>query len=313
MAEVTSTTLALAINTIFQGGLLKTFYEGTPLLRWLGWPFPPAAGGNSTDWKLKYAGGAASIINEGDALPAPSNLTFANATISPSLVVDVRKITGHAQDFMKGAYFDGVKAEMEGGVSAVLHKIEEKCISQLEAAIDDDTSYAGNTRATVHSDAHVVAGGSAALTLAMLSECYETMQLDPRGVEFDPNDHFIFSSPEQGTAYTELGGTIVTGDAEAAGANMPYVGMQNDDVMDLGKLKHTLKYNNLPWVTFATATNTRVNFARRSDIMTEMFGNGLTIHPLGRVDDADAFEFRCHTSLAYKDPYRSALVEALTT
>jgi hypothetical protein len=317
MAIATSTTLTAAINTIFLPGIVKTFYEGTPLLKFLGWPFPQAEGGDSIDWKLNYAGGTASIINEGDALPAPSNLTFADMTVSPSLVTQVRTITGHAQDFMGQAYFDGVKAELDGGVTAVLHKVEEKCVSLLEAAINDDTSYGGQTRATVHADSDVTAGGSAALTLAMLSEMYETLQIDPRAVEYDPNDHFLFSAPEQLTAYTELAGIIVTGDAEASGANLPYTGMQGDAVMDLGKLKHSHRYNKLPWYTFATATNTLVYLSRKSDIITRLFHAAgqppIQIKPLGRTEDADSFQFRCHIGLAHRDPYRAARIEALTT
>jgi len=313
MADVTSTTLANAINTVFMPGITKTFYEGTPLLRLLGWPFQKAAGGDSIDWKLKYAGGEASLIDEGDTLPAPRNLTFANMTIAPQLVTAVSKITGHAQDFMGAAHFDGIKEELDGGVDAMLHKIEEYCVSQFEAAVNDDTNYGGQTRATVHADSDVTAGGTAALTLAMMSEMYETLQLDPRAVEFDPSDHMLLSAPEQLTAYTEIAtGLIYQGDDESAGVNRPYTQMAGDNVLDAGFLKHSVKYNNLPWFSLATMTNSLVFLTRRSNIITREFGK-LEIKPLGRYDDADSFQFRAHVALAHNDTYRAARIEALTT
>lgn len=309
----TTTTLAAAIKTTFEPGLIKTFYEGTPLLNFLGFPGRNNTGGDSIDWKLKYAGNAGVILNENDALPAAGNLTYADMTIAHILFVNTVEFTGHAVDAMANGYFDGIAEEMKGGVDGLLHKIEEKFVTVLEGAINDDTSYGGQTRATVHADSYVVAGGSAANTLANLSEAYEALKLDPRAVVYNPAKHFIFSAPEQVTAYTEIAtGHIVTGDAEASGSHRPYVTNQTDADLDAGMLKHNIKYNNLPWYEFATATNTLVTFADQSKIVLEQ-SRPVTIEPLAKTDDNTKFEISWHGGLAYLDPYRAARIEALTT
>ena len=308
----TTTTMSSAIASVFQPGLTRTFVEGTPLLRLLGWPFKPSMGGNSIDWKIQYAGHTASYVTEGDAYPAAGNNTYADATIAMQLIADSIQISGHAMDAMKGGYFDGVAAEMNDGVIAVLNKVEDYCIAQLEASIDDDSSYAGLTRATYGMAADVTAGSSGALTLALLSEMYETPKLAAAKVIYVPGDDIIVSAPEQVTAYTELGGLIVTGDTEAAGANLPYTQGSNEDVFDLGKLKHTIRYNNLPWYEVPGITNTLILRFKLSQVVTELF-RPLTITPLGKVDDTDKFAVTCNVAMAYKDPGRASLIEALTT
>jgi len=312
MAGATTTTFAEAIQTHFVPGMRKTFYEGTPLMNLIG--VTPSEGGNSTDWKLNYSGNTGYLYNEGDGAPAAGNLEYADMTVTPFSVQSTVQISGHAQDALKGGYFDAAMKEMEGGASAVMHKAEEKCVSLYEAAVNDDTNYAGKARATVHADSHVVAGGSAANSLANLSECYETLQLDPRGVVFNnPREWAILSSPEQATAYTEIAsGIIVTGDAEAAGANLPYNTAQTDAVMDAGRMKHTLEYNKIPWFSIPTLTNTLVTFTRLSDVLIEEF-RPLTISPLAKTDDTDKWLFTWRGNLVHLDPYRAARIEDLTT
>ena len=311
MSGATKTTLATAIQTVFQPDMVKTFYEGTPMLNFFG--TRPSAGGDSIDWKLNYAGNAGYIYNEGDAQQVAGNQSFADMTIAHIHFANTCQITGHARDAMKNGYFDGVKKELDGCMSGLMHKVEEKLVTVLEGAINDDTTYGGQTRATVHADSHVVAGGSAALTLAMLSAAYETLQLDPRGVQYQPSEWAWISSPEQRTAYTEVAtGLIVTGDAEAAGANLPYSTSQSDPGIDAGKMNKVLTYNSIPWVTFATSTNTLVLLVKKSNVLIEE-ARPLTIEPLAKTDDSDTVLMTWAGSLAYLDPYRAARIEALAT
>lgn len=329
MGTITATTGAEAIGLAFQRDrtLVKTFYEGTPVLRLLAPGIftalgaPPAAqhratGGDSIDWKLVYSGGTGHWINEGDALPAADNLEFADMTVSPKLVVNVRKITGHAKDFTRNeAYFNLLQTEMMGGMTQLLHRVEEWVVNQLEAAINDDTSYGGQTRSTVHADSDVTAGGSAALSLAMLSEAYETLTIDPRGVVYQPGDHIILSNPVQETAYTEVGfAQMYQADDETTGVNRPHNTAASDSVLDAGLMGATHEYNKLPWVSAATITNTLVLLLKRSDVRIEIFSDpAFEIIPLARTDDADQYEFRCNIGCAYLDPYRAGRIEALTT
>ena len=313
MAGATTTTLTSAVNTLYQPGLVKTHYEGTPLLNLLGWPPKPNLAGKTIDWKINYAGNAGSIVNEGDALPEAGNQTFADMSVSHVTATNVVQITSQAKAAMKNGHFDGVKAELDGGLSGLNHKIEEKFISLLEAAINDDASYGGQTRSTVHADSDVTAGGTAANTLANMSEMYETLQIDPRAVIYNPADHIITSAPQQLTAYTEIGGALTyVGDDESSGVNRPYVTNQTDASFDAGLLKHVPFYNKIPWITLPTHTNTLVFLWKRSDIIMEE-SQSVLLEPLGKTDLSDKWVFSWIGGLAYRDCYRAARIEALTT
>lgn len=313
MAGATTTTLTAAINTLYQPGMPKTFYEGTPFLNLIGFPGKPALAGDSIDWQVNYAGNAGSILNEGDTLPAAGNQSYVNLTVAHTTFANVVQITAQAKAAMRNGYFDGVQKELDGALTGLKHKIEEKFVTVLEGAVNDDTSYGGQTRATYNLASDVTAGGTAANTLANMSEMYETLQLDGPGVIYDPNDHIITSSPEQLTAYTEIGGALTYGaDDETTGANRPYVTNQTDPTFDAGLLKHVPYYNKIPWVTLATHTNTLVFLWKRSDVMIEE-AQPILIEPLAKNDLSDSYVFSWIGGLAYRDPYRAARIEALTT
>jgi hypothetical protein len=312
MAGATTTTLATAIKTVYEPGMRKTFYEGVPFINMF--PRRQNTGGDSIDWMVHYAGSdSATAYSEGATPPAAGYQSITTATISHQAYMNVVQLTGHARDAMRNGYYDGAMLELNGGVVALQHIIEEAFVAAIIDAIDDDTTYAGLTRATYGLASDVTAGGSAALTLAMLSEMYETLKLDPRAVIYQPGDHIIVSAPEQLTAYTEVAsGSIVTGDAEASGANLPYSQNANDQVLDAGRFKHTLKYNGLPWIDVATMTNTYVFLMRRSHVIIEE-ARPLTIEPMGKLDDSDRWLLTWNGGFAYTDPYRAGRIEALTT
>lgn len=312
MAGATTTTLSTAIQTIFAPQMRKTFYEGTPLMRLLG--IRPSLGGDSHDWQVNYAGNAGRAYSEGDAPAAAGNQSFANLSLSHSNFDNTVQISGHARDALKNGYFKGVEKEMMGGISGLMHTIETAMVTQFIAAINDDATYAGQTRTTVHTDSHVVEAGSAALTLAMLSEMYETLALDPRAVEYNnPLEYAIISSQEQQTAYTEVGtGIMYVGDDESTGPNFPYSTMSTDQVLDAGKLKHNIRYNGIPWFVVPTMTNTYVFLTKMVDTWIEE-SRSLTIDPLGKIDDTDRWLLTWGGVLVHEDPYRASRIEALTT
>jgi hypothetical protein len=312
MAGATVTTLAAAIQKAFAPRMIKTFDEGTPLLNLLG--KQPSRGGNSQDWKLNYAGNTSgAAYSEGDTPPAAGNQSYADATVAHQSYWTTVQVTKHAIRAMKNGYFDGVRKEMEGGVNELLKTVEDAFVVKLIAAINDDATYAGQTRSTVHSDSYVVAGGSAALTLAMLSEMYEALKLSPRSVSYDPSDHMILSAPEQRTAYDEIAtGLIKVGDDESTGVNRPFTTMQTDSNMDAGLNAKGGFYNRIPWIEVNTMTNTYVFLTRRSDIEIEE-AESMTIDPLGKIDDSERFLLTWTGGLIHRDPYRAGRIEALTT
>lgn len=310
MSGATTTTGAEAIAQIFQIGLQKTFNEGTPLLNLYGWV--PYKGGNATEWKLNYAGNAGALYDEGDTPPAAGSQSYADMSEGFFSAWNTVKVTGHLKDAMKGGYFDAVAEEMAGGMSGLMRRVEQKAMTKYEAAINDDTTYAGQTRATVNADSYVVEAGSSSLTLAMMSEWYEALTLDPRGVEYD-NDWVITSAPEQRTAYTEIAtGVIFSGDEETTGPHLPFGSSQMDPKIDAGRQRKTILYNDIPWWTLSTHTNTLIFATRKSDVLIEEV-RPLTVEPLGKTEDADEYLITWRGNLTHKSPYHAARVEALTT
>ncbi len=312
MGDNTTTTIAEAIRKTFQPGLTKTFDQGSPFLKLIGWPFKENESGNTIDWKLNYSMDDASYINEGDTLPASSSTEYADCVLSGQVITSVIKMTNHARDAAKNGYFDAMKVLVDNANLALIRKCDAYAMAQLEAAIDDDATYAGQTRATVNSAADVTAGGSAALTEAMLSEMYETPTLTGRSVEYNPGDDVIISAPQQLTAYTELIGHIVTGDDEASGSNQPLNFNSNDSVLDIGRLKHMISYNRIPWYAVNTMTNTKILRLKLSEIIARQI-HGVEVIHLPNNDDSKSLQLRAHIALGYKDPWRASMIEALTT
>jgi hypothetical protein len=147
----------------------------------------------------------------------------------------------------------------------------------------------------------------------MLSEMYETLQLDPRGVIYDPRDHIITSAPQQLTAYTECGTALIkVGDDESTGVNRPYSMNASDTTFDAGLIKPVTNYNGIGWYTLPTHTNSLVFLTRRSNILMEEF-QPLIVEPTAMVDLSDSIVASYMCSLVHLDPYRAARIEALTT
>lgn len=313
MAGATLTTAASAVIIAKQPGLTKTFYEGTPFTRLAGMP-KPNTGGDSLDWTLNYAGNAGFELNEGDALPELGYQSYGDLTVAQFTIANTWGVSEQLQAGQSAGYFNAVSKEMEGCVTGLKHKLEEKLITLIEAAINDDATYAGQTRTTVHSDSDVTAGGTAALTLAMLSEMYETAEIDPRAVEYNPGDDIIISNPVQKTAYSEVAGaTAYVGDDETvATGNRPYATNSVDAKLDAGMMKHSIEYNGLPWYSVATMTNTIILRIRLSDILFEEAAP-LTMKPLAYVNLVEKHVMFWIGKFAYRDPYRASLIEALTT
>jgi len=299
MAGATTTTLAKAIKTTFQPVMQKTFSEATPIMDFFG--TKPSLGGDSIDWKVNYSGNdSAETYSEGDAAPAAGYQSYIDATLAHNHFQLTVQISGHAKDAMKNGYFDGAMKEIQGGVSALGRKVETTVMADIVDAIDDDTSYAGLTRATYNLDCFVQAGGSAALTVAMMENCWEAKMLDARAG--DMSDWLWFCAPEQDLAYQRAADGL-------GGVNLNLaIGSQ----LDVGRAQSGRSFNGHPIVVFTTLTNTFMFGSRKSDILIEE-ARPLTIDPLGKTDDTDKFLITWAGKAAHLDPYRATRIEALAT
>lgn len=299
MAGATTTTLAEAIQTTFQPGLIKTFYEGTPLVDFFG--TKPSLGGDSVDWKVHYAGNtSAETFSEGDAAPAAGYQSFVDATRVHQHFQSVVQISGHAKAALKNGYFDGAVLEIQGGVKALAHLVETTMVASFIDAIDDDTSYAGLTRATYNLDSYVRAGGSAALSVAMIEDCLEAVQLDDRVA--DLSDWVWICSPEQDMAYQRAADGL-------GGVNL---NLAVGSTLDVGRAQSARAFSGKPIVVIPTMTNTYFFGTKKSDVLIEE-AQPMMIEPLAKTDDSEKWLITWRGELVHKDPYRASRIEALAT
>ena len=301
MGETTTTLANYILTDYSREQRVKTYFNGTPFMNFVG-VRPPERTGDSMDWIVESAGVTAVNYTEGATPPASQNHTNAALTLSYVYTWAVAQITGHAVDALRGGNLIEVDKAMNDTVDAVNYKMEQNMVASFIAAIDDSTSYGGVTRATYNLASVVVAGGTAALTEAMLGSLYEGIKLRPKKVE--TNDLFLASTFEQINAYTEIGGN------QYDEKNFNWDSMS--PTWDIGRIRPNIAYNGIPWFEFPTFTNTYVFMGRKGDLVIEE-KRPLTFKMLGAIDDSDrvlvtrACQFKC------RDPYRNGRIEALTT
>ena len=302
MAGETTTTQAAAIAKTYQPMLEKTFYDGLPILTHFG--MQPALDAAATNIIFHYAGNtSAQTYSEGDAAPAPGTESTVQGTVAHNSLQATVKVSGHLKDSMRYGqrYYNALDLAMEGAVNALMHKVEETLMAQFIDAIDDDTSYAGLTRATYGLACAVTDASSAALTMNMLEEAWEDVSIDGRVV--DKTDFELYSSAEQLTAYTRA--------ASGLGGNYVYQQL-GQGTFDAGRIQSSIAFNGAPWVVLPTLTNTYVFGCRRSDVMIEE-ARPLTIEPLAKVDDTDTWLLTWRGGLVHKNPKMAFRIESLTT
>lgn len=302
MAGATTTTLSNFVSDVFfQEGITKTFFDSTPLISMFGTK-PASKPGDSVDWTVNSSGHTAVNYSEGHTPPVAGYNTFVNLTMSYKYAWDTIQVTGHAIDALKGGRIDPVMTEIDAAVRAVAYKQEQNMAASLLAAIDDSTNYASANRSTYNLLSLVVAGGSAAVTLAKLSELYEGLKLLARAKPETEGDLIILSSIEQLIAYTELTGVQYKEHQTFAA----------DTRFDLGRIKPSMTYNGIPWYVVPTLTNTVIYLTRKSDVEI-IEKRAIKVEPLAKVDDSDKLLVTSAMELIHHDPYRAGKIEALTT
>lgn len=299
----TRATIDEAVRIAFEPGLLRTFDDTTPLLDMF--DRKPAVE-DTIRWKLWYAiTSAGGEFDEGDPIPAAGRNLYADCAVAMQAIGVPVTITGHALDALRGnmAYFDALKMELDGGAIRLAQLVETYCLSQLLIAIDDDATYAGQTRTTVHSDSVVEDAAGATLTKAQMDAVYGALKLRPRSVKFNPSTHAIFTSVEPADEYRD---TLVTG----IDASKPYVRTPGDQVLDAGMANHTIRYNNIPWYEINSLAATYWLLINRQDVMVRE-ARVITVEPLAKTSDDSQWWMTWHGGLAYRHPYGAGKIENL--
>ena len=299
MATASTTTLAEALQTHFQPAMIKTFSEITPIMDFIG--TTPAKSGKAIEWQVNTSGNdSAETYSEGDAAPTGGSQAYYSPSVSFNHFQAVAHISGHANDAMKGGYFDGAIKEVQGTVSALAHLAEETIMADIVAAIAIDANYGGIDRTTLVMDAFNVAAGSVALSIEDMEDCWEAMHIEPRIC--DMSDWFWFCAAEQDMAYQRA----------ADGLGGINISMNIGDVMDVGRAQSTRAFNGRPIVVFPTLTNTLMYGSKKSDLLIEEL-RPLKITPMGVTEDADKFLITWAGKAVHLHPGRATYISGLAT
>ena len=298
----TRTTIDAAVYAAIEPGLVTTFAQSTPLLNLLG--AKPLESGDTINWKVKYSGtSAGGDFDEGDAIPSAGRSLYANCQRSLQAVGVPVTITGHALDALRGNrnYFDALKEEMNDGMRQLAMLVEADVLAWLLESVDDDTTYAGQTRATVHMDSVVVDADSGTLSVAQMRYATAQLRYRPREVVLSPSEHMILSAPDICDEYKE---NLVAG----YDATRPLVRNASDPNLDAAMFQKTAHFANVPWYEVNSMASTYWLLVKKSDIMLR-YNRGFTIEPLGKDSDDTKWWMTWHGGLGYRDPYRAAKIE----
>jgi hypothetical protein len=300
MAGATTTTASAALQNIYNAEFAKTFYDDAPLMG--SFRKIQSQGGKYYSWFVHSAGNTSTAeFDEGEGAANPGYVTKAGLSIAYKSFRTMVQVTGHLRDAVRGGYYDAVEDEMQGGKMALIHDIEETFASDLESAIDDGTSYAGVTRATYDLTSVVTAGGSAALTNAMLRETWEDLQLGNANHVQNIGELQLWSAQEQATAYSQI--------ADASGG--VYLSKQlGQGPLDTGRLQGGLAFNRAAWNVVPTLTNTNILFVAPSNVMI-VEHRPVTVDLYAKNDDSDTYAITWAGCLVVKNPAKAAKIEAL--
>jgi hypothetical protein len=260
-------------------------------------------GGDAWKWFVHSAGNTSPIeFDEGEGAANAGYITKAGLSISYKYFRSMVQITGHLRDAVRGGYYDAVEDEMQGGKDALIHDIEETFASDLESAIDDGTSYAGVTRSTYGLASVVTAGGSAALTNAMLRETWEDLQLGNSNHVQNMGEMQLWSAQQQATAYSQI--------ADAPGG--VYLSKQlGQGPLDTGRLQSGLAFNGAAWNVVPTLTSSNILFFAPSNVSI-IEHRPVTVDLYAKNDDSDTYAITWAGCLAVKNPAKAAKIEALS-
>lgn len=242
MADAAST--ASAVKEYVDGLVDTADYDGSPMRDII--QERPSEGDDSWRWNVKYGHNLSSVdYAENDALSAPGKTLTAQAELaySTGYVRTVLNLTGHARDNAKNGYWNLMEEEARDAMNAHIHAKDGKCVTSLEAAIDSAGSYGGLLRAT-----YLMASYEAAVTTLALSDLQTAWGTLAKVETVADMSKFILTSTfDMQEEYVDVANGIAY-----------YENLTLPGVIDAGKFKNVIKYNNRPWLDIATMTATTI-------------------------------------------------------
>ena len=301
MANVTRTVLDAYLNDVVNPALAaRTHFEGTPLMSTVMSETPWKPGSDTISWPVESANSDGTASSEGAGWPAGGARTVAKAVITPQTILAVRHLTGEALS-VGGDLSSLLQTEIDAGMRGLMDAAESYCETEVLDGIDDDTTYAGLTRSTYNFSSTDTAGGSGALTEAMLDATSESLQTE--GVNL--GDCLVFSAHEQRNAYAEIAGTQYN--------EHNYVFNADTKGLDLSERGKVIFYAGMPWHAIPGFANTYVVMAERGQLLYSWKKRPfVTVHENESIYGL-TLKFAAEIGAYVKNPARCARISALAT
>lgn len=274
--------------------------------------------------RVKVTSNAASVVSEGGALPAISPTTYQEASFSE---VEHHSVYGLSGATLRGLGDNNLNSlnsendEFRDAFEQVVDLVNTTAMADattgLLGQIDDDTTNWGSIDRSVYTtlQSHVVAGGSAAMTEAMINNAFYTSRVPPHFSDTE----LIISGWTQVRRY----GEAIIGAADNQGGG----------IGDVGFAQH--RFATKPWVGLADFTASEVAFltgvtdgsgmflanfeTRYSDPEVEKVqlgpscSVGISRMPLANDKHEKNYDLCAACALVVLKPWRQAKIEALAT
>lgn len=304
MAGQVISTLASLARPNVQGGVVDILFRKTDLfnlLRMAG-RVMDGSGPAPFKWNIAYAGGTTEVFTEGQALPAVSKQSYAQASLEAFYARGLFSITGHVKDNMaKGGFYDD-PASVEQALmqSDVLKKVEDTLVGSTQdqgiaAIIDSSGTYAGLNASTYTAWASEENGSISTLDVADMEDLYEELVSASGGssVPRGATPTHVLAPPNQITNYIRTIGSSAT---------TPLVRIASGGAFDAGFDRARATFQGLPVVQVSGMTNTEMYMVDISD-MALLIHRDLRIDPV--VGNPEEEIFQVSTAVCLKVEHRN--------
>jgi hypothetical protein len=298
MSGATTTTTLEAVKEMVDGLIETADYLGSPMRDMI--PAITSTSDSSYRWNVRYGNNTSTAYYaEGDAVGAAGNTLTSKAAVAydPGYLRTVVSVTGHAIDNAKDGYWKLLEDEIKSGMADHVHGREGLCISNVEAAIDDDATYAGLTRATVKMASYAPAA-IGTLALSDLGTLWTTLQTDP--LIAPVNSMRFLSAIGVQNAYT----------AVASGVQYNEFNQTRGLIMDAGKLTAGLAYNGRPFDLVPTMTDGTLLFVDPKANLLRVIHRPITVVEMAKVDDSIRMVVEsCEITVCLNPKFAAKLIE----
>lgn len=253
-------------------------------------------------WNVVYAGATAETFVEGQALPAATKQSYAQASLDAFYARGRFSVSGHVRDNMaKAGFFDDPQNIEEMLMkSDVLKKVEDSLVGSTQdigiaAIIDSTGTYAGLAQGTYSAWASEENGSISTLDVADMEDLYEELVSASGGssVPRGATPTHVLAPPNQITNYIRTIGSSAT---------TPLVRLAPGGAFDAGFDRARATFQGLPVVQVSGITNTEMYMVDIND-MTLLVHRDLRIDEV--VGNPEESSFIVSTAVCLKVEHRN--------